>query len=138
MKLSKEKLAKTFTINVDEANNLIELNFIAQDVGKENVDIQSDLIFKAVTDVYKKFPNKKDWNVLVDAATTKVSSMTKYSIKNFKNLIEEDGAKKIAVLMADTSKQEAVVNFVINALAATQKKVNIFTSREEAAIWLKL
>jgi hypothetical protein len=136
MKQTEEMLAKTFNVDVDEAKQLIELKFITKDVGKENVDVQSDLIFQAILDVYKKFPDEKNWKVLVDVATTKVSSMTKYSMTNFENLIKEDGSQKIAILMDDTDKQSAVATFALNVFSRTQKKVSVFTSRSEADMWL--
>jgi hypothetical protein len=136
MKQTAEQLVKTFTVEVDEAKDFIELKFVSKDVGKENIDIQSDLISKAIFDVFEEFPEKKDWKVLVDTATTKVHSMNKYSMKNYEELISHDSPQKIAILVDDTDKQAKIASFVLGVLAKVNKKVSVFTSEAEAKMWL--
>ena len=138
MKQTTEQLAKTFAVEVDEANNFIELKFVSKDVGKENIDIQSDLISEAILKVFEQYPEKKDWKVLVDTASTKVHSMSKYSMKNYEELISHDNPKKVAILVDDTNKQAKLANFVLGILAKVNKKVSVFTSRAEAEMWLKV
>ncbi len=138
MKLSTEELSKTFKINVDEPNNFIELKYIKADVGNENVDIQSDLVYKEILIIYKKFPDKKNWNILVDTATTKVSSMTKYSMKKYQDLISQGNFRRIAILMDNTEKQHLITSFVLKTISKLNKKICLFTTREEAEIWLKI
>jgi hypothetical protein len=137
MKLTKEQLTKTFTVVANKETSLIELNFVSEDVGMENIDLQSDLIVQAIKDVFIKDPLKTDWTVLVDTATTGVSSMSKYSRNNYKELIKIPSSKKIALLIADADKQNLVAQFVLNIFTKTSKKMNIFSSKEEAMLWLK-
>jgi len=138
MKQTPIELAKTFTIDVDKVNDFIELKFISKDVGQENIDVQSDLIVKAIMDVFAKFPDKKNWKVLVDTASTKVHSMSKYSMKNYEKLIGQEYAEKIAILVDDTDKQAKIANFVLSILAKVNKKVSVFTSRGEVNMWLNI
>ena len=69
MEQSIEELSKTFTVNAYEDKNLIELKFVTDDVGKKNVDLQSDLVSKAIMKIFKKllewgFEEEEIWKSL--------------------------------------------------------------------------
>lgn len=137
MKKTAEELAKTFTVKIDDTNSFMELKFVSEDVGKENVDIQSDLIYDAIIDFNEQFPEIV-WKVLVDTATTKVYTMSLYSAKKYEELMKRANTKKIALLVDSTEKQGKITEFALATYAKFNKKVSIFTSREEAELWLNL
>ncbi len=136
--MTREQLIDTFSLDVNEEEGLVTLTFTAEDVGIENIDVQSDLVVEAFLDFYKKYPDKKDWKVLVDTAVTAVTSLSKYSMKVYADLVDVEGSAKVAILMHDTAKQNKIAMFAINVLAKSKKKVSIFTSREEALLWLEV
>ncbi|MBT4153166.1 MAG: hypothetical protein HOE53_00790 [Candidatus Magasanikbacteria bacterium] len=135
MKHTAEVLKKTFSVEADEASKRIALRFISADVGKENIDLQSDLVAKEIMAVHKTYPDLI-WRVSVDTATTKVYSMSKHSTKQYEKLINHPAFEKIAILVDDTDTQHKIASFVLSLFAKKNKKINIFTSEEEANMWL--